>query len=97
MGYKVIISPRAQIEISEALEYYRIHSNIAPSVFIQSLEKSYRTLEINPFFRKRYKDIRGLNIKKFPHILFYQIDEERKVVKVLSCFHCSRNPSDRPY
>jgi len=44
MAYKVIISPRAQIEISEAIEY----------------------------------------------------DEERKVVKVLSCFHSSRNPSDRP-
>jgi toxin ParE1/3/4 len=96
MDCKVIISPRAQTEISEALEYYRIHSNVAPFVFIQSLEKSYRILENNPFFRKRYKNIRGLNIKKFPHTLFYQIDEERKIVKVLSCFHSSRNPADRP-
>ena len=96
MAYKVIISPRAQIEISEAIEYYRIHSNVAPFVFIQSLEITYRTLESNPFFRKRYKNIRGLNIKKFPLTLFYQIDEVRKVVKVLSCFHSSRNPSDRP-
>jgi mRNA-degrading endonuclease RelE of RelBE toxin-antitoxin system len=96
MAYKVIISPRAQIEISEVIEYYRIHSNLTPFVFIQSLEISYKTLEINPFFRKRYKNIRGLNIKKFPHTLFYQIDEESKVVKVLSCFHSSRNPSRRP-
>jgi toxin ParE1/3/4 len=96
MDCKVIISPRAQTEISEALEYYRIHSNVAAFVFIQSLEKSYRILENNPFFRKRYKNIRGLNIKKFPHTLFYQIDEERKIVKVLSCFHSSRNPADRP-
>ena len=96
MAYKVIISPRAQIEISETIEYYRIHSDVAPFVFIQSLEKSYKTLESNPFFRKRYKNIRGLNIKKFPHTLFYQIDEARKVVKILSCFHSSRNPSYRP-
>ena len=96
MAYKIIISPRTQIGISEAIEYYRANSNIAPFVFIQSLEESYRTLESNPFFRKRYKNIRGLNIKKFPHTLFYQIDEVRKVVKVLSCFHSSRNPSYRP-
>ena len=96
MAYKVIISPRAQIEISEAIEYYQIHSNVAPFVFIQSLEESYRTMGSNPFLRKRYKNIRGLNIKKFQHTLFYQIDEERKDVKVLSCFHSSRNPSNRP-
>jgi plasmid stabilization system protein ParE len=96
MAYKVIVSPRAQTEISEALEYYRIHSNTAPFVFIRSLEKSYKILESNPRFRKRYKNIRGLNIKMFPHTLFYHIDEARKVVKVLSCFHSSRNPSDRP-
>jgi toxin ParE1/3/4 len=96
MVYKVIISPRAQIEISEAIEYYRIYSNMAPVVFIQSLEKSYKTLESSPFFRKRYKNIRGLNIIKFRHTLFYQIDEERKIVKVLSCFHCGRNTVNRP-
>jgi plasmid stabilization system protein ParE len=96
MAYSVIVSPRAQIEISEAIEYYRINSNIAPVVFIQSLEESYTTLENNPFFRKRYKNIRGLNIKRFPFTLFYQIDESRKFVRVLSCFHNSRNPTKRP-
>lgn len=55
MAYRVIISPRAQIEISEAIEYYRIHSNVAPFVFIQSLEKSYRTLESNPFSKSDIK------------------------------------------
>lgn len=74
MAYKVIVSPLAQTEISEAIEYYRIHSNVAPFIFINSLEAAYRTLESNPFFRKRYKNIRGINIKKLPYTLFYQID-----------------------
>lgn len=96
MAYRVIISPRAQKEIEEAIDYYLQHSNDAPKNFVISLENAYQKLEKFPFFKIRYKNIRALKIKKFPYSLYFVILEDRKIVRILSCFHHKLNPIKRP-
>ena len=56
MAYRVIISPRAQKEIEEAIDYYLQNSKDAPKNFIINLENAYQTLEKFPFFKVRYKN-----------------------------------------
>lgn len=96
MAYKIIVSPRAQKEIENAIDYYALYSVDAPINFIASLKEAYNTLETNPFFRVRYKNVRALKIKKFPHSLYFIINEDKNIVRVLSCFHNKRNPKKRP-
>lgn len=96
MAYKVIVSPRAQKEIENAIDYYALYSVDAPINFIAVLKEAYRTLETNPFFRVRYKNVRALKIKRFPHSLYFTINEDNNTVRVLSCFHNKRNPSKSP-
>ncbi len=96
MDYKIIISPRAQKEIENAIEYYALYSVDAPVKFIASVKNAFSTLEINPFFRILYKNIRVLKINKFPHSLYFTINEDNKTVRVLSCFHNRLNPNKRP-
>jgi toxin ParE1/3/4 len=96
MVYKVIVSPRAQKEIENAIDYYALHNDKAPRNFIRSLQDAYNTLEINPFFSVRYNNIRALKLKKFPYLLYYIIDEKQAIVRVLSCFQNQQNPRKRP-
>jgi toxin ParE1/3/4 len=96
MGYKIIISLRAQKEIENAIDFYSLYSNDAPKNFIFLLKEAYNTLETNPFNRVRYKNIRSLKIKKFPYSLYFILDEEINTVSILSCFHDKRNPNKRP-
>lgn len=96
MDYKIIVSPRAQKEIENAIDYYVLYSIGVPMYFITALKEAYRILETNPFFRVRYKNIRALKIKKFPHSLYFIINEEKNTVRVLSCFNNKRNPNKRP-
>lgn len=96
MAYKIIVSPRAQKEIENAIDYYALYSTDAPKDFITELNETYKTIETNPFFRVRYKNIRALRLKRFPYSLFYVINENQNSVRVLSCFHNKRNPSNRP-
>ena len=96
MVYKIIVSPRAQKEIENAIDYYAMYSVDAPLNFIASLKEAYETLENNPFFRLRYKNVRALKIKKFSHSLYFIIYEDKNTVRVLSCFHNKRNPNKRP-
>jgi len=96
MAYKIIVSPRAQKEIENSIDYYGLYSESAPKDFIDAIRESYSTLEKIPFFKIRYKNIRALGLKKFPHSLNYVVNEETKTVKILSCFHNKRNPKRRP-
>lgn len=96
MAYKIIVSPRAQREIENAIDYYALYSRDAPRNFVSGLKVAYGTLETNPFFSIRYLNIRSLKITKFPYSLYFVINETQSTVKVLSCFHNKRNPSKRP-
>ncbi len=96
MAYKIIVSPRAQKEIENAIDYYALYSTDAPVNFIAVLKEDYATLEKNPFFRVRYKNVRALKLKRFPHSLYFVINEIQSTIRVLSCFHNKRNPNKRP-
>ena len=45
MGYRIIISPRAQQEIIEAIDYYTQKSLLTPSNFIASLDEDLKEFE----------------------------------------------------
>jgi plasmid stabilization system protein ParE len=62
MAYKIIVSPRAQKEIENAIDYYALYSPNAPQIFIDLLKDTYLSLENNPFFSVRYKNIRALKM-----------------------------------
>lgn len=96
MAYKIIVSPKAQKEIENAIEYYAMYSSNAPQSFVARLKTAYQSLETNPFFFVRYKNIRALKIHKFPFSLYFEINETQNTVRVLSCFHSKRNPNKRP-
>jgi len=96
MVYKIIVSPRAQSEIEDAIDYYSVESIAAPKQFIDFLEYAYKSLEISPFFKVRYKNIRALKIKRFPYSLYFVVNEKSGSVRILSCFHHKRNPAKSP-
>jgi toxin ParE1/3/4 len=54
MAYKIIVSPRAQKEIENAIDYYALYSEDATVNFIVSIKEAYETLNTNPFFKVRY-------------------------------------------
>jgi toxin ParE1/3/4 len=96
MAYKIIVSPRAQKEIENAIDFYALYSADAPAHFIAQLKDAYITLASNPLFEVRYKNIRALKINRFPYLLYYAINESQNTVRILSCFNNKRSPNKRP-
>ena len=96
MTFKIAISPRAQREIENAIDFYKMYSLNAPGYFISSLNDSYTMLANNPFFAVRYKNVRAIKVRRFPYALFFTIDESENRVRVLSCFHTKQDPKKRP-
>ena len=96
MGYKIFVSPSAQKEIENAIDYYALYSADAPVNFIAELKETYKILETNPFFRVRYKNVRSLKLNRFPYSLYFVINQSKNTINILSCFHNNRNPDRRP-
>ena len=96
MVYKIIVSPEAEKEIDNAFEYYVGFSKSGGKSFNKQLSESYKKLKINPFFEKRYLNVRVLPFPKYPYIILFRIDEIKKKVFVLSVFCTHQNPEKYP-
>ena len=92
MIYKVVIEPRAILDIQDAIDYYDSKQNGLGTYFFQVVEEHIITLTKSPFFQIRYKDYHYFPIRKFPFILLYYIDEKLKIIYIMSVFNTSLNP-----
>ena len=91
---RVIFKPLAQVEATEAFDWYaQSHINMGEA-FSAELERTSGLVSRNPYlYPKVEQEIRRANLDRFPYSLFYVIDED--VVSVLSCFHQHRDPKSR--
>jgi len=96
MKFKVVIEPRAILDIQEAVDFYDSRQEGLGEYFYDILNNHIESLKANPFFQVKYKDYHSFPIKKFPFILLYYIDEEIETIFVLSVFNTSMNPIKYP-
>ena len=87
MHYEVVLSNQAQFDIDKAFLYYFENANIKVAIDI---------LSINPHFQQFRREIRTIPINNFPFLLFFEIFEDSKIVRVLSVFHTSQDPIKYP-
>lgn len=92
MAYKVIISDSASKDIDEGIEWYqKIDSSLATR-FVYEVYQGLELITNNPeIFRNRYKELKLLNLNKFPYQVIYRINNY-SVVEVVAVLHSKRNP-----
>ena len=97
MLFEVYFTPTAENQILETHKYYTENvSDVIAEKFYLDLQHALDVLEINPFFQIRAKNYRAYPLRKFPFLIFYEVLEEKRAVKVLSVFNTSKNPSNWP-
>ncbi|MCB9201479.1 MAG: type II toxin-antitoxin system RelE/ParE family toxin [Flavobacteriales bacterium] len=96
INYKIRLSDIADQEINKAIEYYKNQSQTGELNFKKQLNQALNTLEINPFFQFRYKNIRAIPFKSLPYLVFFEIDENDKIIYVYSIFNTYQNPNKYP-
>lgn len=97
MKYEVMLSPVAQANIRQAVEYYTLKvSEMVAENFLNELENVIKVIAINPFFQVYYNENRGFPMRKFPYIIIFKVDEALKTVFVKAIFHTSQNPEKYP-
>lgn len=97
MGYSLKISPIARANVEEAVSYYKQKTSLKIAQnFVKDYENTLRKIKQNPFYQTYYKSFRGLSLKKYPYIIFYQIDENSKCIRIKGVFQANQDTRKRP-
>jgi toxin ParE1/3/4 len=92
MAFKVVLDPRAIEDIQESIDFYEDQEPGLGKRFESLLHHHLTTISKSPYFQVRYDDVHCLPLKKFPHMIHYTIDREKKIIQVMAVFHTSLNP-----
>lgn len=90
---KVVLTPFALQDISEAAFWYRDKKQGLGKTFVKKIRECLAIIKNNPTaFPIRYDYVRTALVETFPFMIHYIIDEEENQILVLSVYHTSRNP-----
>lgn len=89
--YSIEVSDEAESDFDNSYKYYFEESPIIANAFYQQINISFESIKKTPYsFPVVYKNVRKFTVKKFPFLIYFQVEEY--VVKVIAIFHSSRNP-----
>lgn len=93
MSYKIIVSPVASKNITDAVEYYFLKASKKVALdFLNDYRKLYKDLKINPMYKFHDAIYRFLPFAKFPYVAFFIVEETSKTVFLNAIFHTSQEP-----
>lgn len=96
MDFSFKLLPLAEENIEKAIDYYAGISLKTLVNFNKQFDLAIGRIINNPYFQKRYKNVRSLRVKKFPYIIFYEVDDDEKMIYILSVFCTHQNPEKYP-
>jgi plasmid stabilization system protein ParE len=92
-GFNVIISKKAKEEIDNAWDWYEDKQKGLGDRFIGELIFFIEKIQKNPFYYKeRIKSFREAAFKIFPFLIIFKVNEQKRIIRIVSVFHTSRNP-----
>lgn len=97
MSYKIIVTPDAIQNIDDAIAYYKHKASIKVARnFIEDYRSAFKDIQKTIYFQIFFDNFRGKPLKRFPHIIFYTVDETLKTIVIKAVFHTSQNPNKYP-
>jgi mRNA-degrading endonuclease RelE of RelBE toxin-antitoxin system len=92
--YTVKLLTEAEIELTDACKWYEKQQRGLSKKFLTEIKQYLKLISKNPLqfkvkFSNRY---RFATLKIFPYFIAYRIEEETKLVFVISIFHTTRDP-----
>lgn len=92
MKFTLIVKPEAESDIEEAAAIYRNQHKGLGEDFLNATRESIQRIHKNPHLYAVVRDdIRAAQLRRFPYVVYYQVQEHR--IAVLGVFHGRRNPN----
>lgn len=95
MNYKIIILPKAFLEMEDITIWYENLKKGLGKRFLHQLKSQVNIIKGNPFlFQIKYDKTYVAKTKDFPYLIHFEIDGNKIVIKAI--MHTSRNSQNYP-
>ena len=93
MRYKAHILAPALQDIQESIQWYNEQKKGVGKLFYAAVKARIDYIRENPLhYQIEYRDLRHASVHRFPYLIHYQVDEDKKAVFIFAVTHTSRNP-----
>lgn len=93
MSRNVVFRPEARAEMAEAFDWYEERRGGLGHDFAARVDDAIGLIVQTPeAFQRVHGDVRRALVRRFPHGVFYLIEED--AIVVLAVFHARRDPAD---
>jgi toxin ParE1/3/4 len=95
MAYRIRYRPTALAQLDAIFDHIATHNRPAARRVITYMQRSIGRLADFPYSARpsEIPDIRELPIVRYPYIVFYAVDEDRREVLILRVRHASQDPA----
>lgn len=95
MEFKINIREEAVQDLIKGYLWYEEQKKGLGENFVSEVESSLRYLRRNPeAFPKKRKSLREVNLKTFPYLIIYSVEDS--LLTVVANFHSHLNPNKKP-
>lgn len=93
MPFTIVLDPRAVQDIQESIDYYEDQE---PGLGrqLEHVDHYFSLLIKNPFFQVRYDSVHCLPLNRFPHMIHYTVNDEKKEITIRALFHTAKDPKE---
>lgn len=92
MGYTIAFHTGGLKDYDEACSWYWDKNPETETLFKKAIDQRLQDVVKNPeAYGIRFKSIRAINVKKFPYLIYYEIDFRFKYIYVLAVWHEARD------
>jgi plasmid stabilization system protein ParE len=92
MSYTIAFQKGALKDYNEACKWYRDKSIDTEINFKKTLDLRLQDVANNPdAYGIRFKNTRAISLKKFPYLIFYEVDHALQFVYVVAVWHEARD------
>ncbi len=91
--YTVVADPRVVDDLKEARDFLNSSRKGVGLKFLKEYRSFLKTLQTNPDFQVRYKDIHCLPLKTFKYIVHFTINTDTKIVHIYAVLSSHQDPN----
>lgn len=90
--YTLIADPRVQDDLKEARDFLNSRRKGFGGKFLAEYRSTLKSLQNNPLFQVRYKEVHCLPMKTFKYMIHFKVEEENKIVHIYAVLSTHQDP-----
>lgn len=92
--YTIIADPNVKNDLKQAKEYLNSKRKDYGKKFLEQYRETLKSLQQNPHFQVRYKNIHCLPLKDFKYMIHFKVNEAKKEVLIYAVLSTHLNPKE---